>query len=79
MRTPRTSAASSPGSSEQAWSGPGRPRSRVKCFSIRQAPRAAAASETSMPGVWSEKPTGLPKAEASVAMALRLASRGGAG
>ena len=42
--------------------GPGRPYgpapakllSRVKCFSITLAPRAAAAMATAIPGVWSE-------------------------
>ena len=53
LRTAFTIAASSAGSSDAAWSGPAADLSRVKCFSIIVAPRAVAATGTSMPAVWS--------------------------
>ena len=53
-RMPRTMAANSCGSAEARWSGPGRALSRVRCFSIRAAPRATAASAASTPWLWSE-------------------------
>ncbi len=74
---PRTSAASSSGSSENAESGPPSARRRVKCFSIMQAPSATAAIATSMPSVWSDSPTGQPNSDASTGNApqVRLSDR----
>ena len=53
-RMPRTIAPNSAGSSEAAWSGPGSVRSSVRCFSMIVAPRLTAASDASMPRLWSE-------------------------
>src|SRR3989344_7491512 len=49
-----TVALNSCGSEEAWWSGPGRFLSRVKCFSMTQAPRVTAMMETWWPSVWSE-------------------------
>ncbi len=58
---------------------PGRPRSRVRCFSMIAAPSAVAATGSSMPGVWSDQPVGSPNASRIVAIAARFASAGAAG
>ncbi len=76
---PATIAFSSPGSRAKGWSGPSIVRSRVKCFSTKAAPSAAAAIGTAIPMVWSERPTGTPNAARIVAIARRLARSGGAG
>ena len=70
---------SSAGSSENAESTPPSARSRVTCFSIRQAPNATAAIGTPMPSVWSLSPIGSPSVSASTGMRRRLVCSGGAG
>ena len=51
----------------------------MKCFSTNAAPSAAAAIGTAIPVVWSDRPTGTPKAPRIVAIARRFARSGGAG
>lgn len=54
------------------WSGPGSRRSSVKCFSMTQAPLPTAAAGMAILRVWSEKPTGRPKAAVIVSIMRRL-------
>ena len=51
----------------------------MKCFSTNAAPSAAAAIGDRDAGVWSESPTGTPKASRIVAIARRLIRSTGAG
>jgi hypothetical protein len=71
--------ASSAGSRENDESTPPSDRSRVTCFSTHTAPIATAAIATPTPRVWSDRPTGTPKASRSTAMLARRASAGSAG
>ena len=54
FRIPSTKFLNSLGSNDALWSGPSKSLSKVKCFSITLAPIATAASEISIPLVWSE-------------------------
>ena len=67
-----TYVASASGSREAAWSGPGRVRSVVTCFSSTEAPSATAPRALVSPVVWSDQPTGRPWAAPSAGMARRL-------
>ena len=58
--TAATYVASASGSREAAWSGPGRVRSVVTCFSSTDAPSATAPRALVSPVVWSDQPTGRP-------------------
>ena len=51
LRAAFTNSASSPGDSENQWSGPGRSWSSVQCFSIKHAPRATDNAAASVPSV----------------------------
>ena len=72
VRIADTMRVSSSGSSDARWSGPGSVRSSVRCFSTIVAPRAAAAIGTTMPGLWSDRPTARPNRFANVSSARRL-------
>ena len=78
-RTAATSARSSSGSIANGWSGPSIERDSVKCFSSKSMPSAAAPVGTAMPCVWSDRPTGTPKAARSVAIERRFMICGGDG
>ena len=54
-------------------------RSRVRCFSTMAAPARPRRQRSSIPGVWSDQPTGTPNARRMVSIARRFASRGAAG
>ena len=59
------------GFAEMAWSQPSISWSRVKCFSMTQAPSAIAASGMEVPRLWSLKPTGTSNASRSVSIFRR--------
>ena len=79
VRTASTIALNSCGSSENALSGPGMDRDKVRCFSMMQAPNATAATGTAIPIVWSDSPAGTPKRRDISGIVRKFISSGGAG
>src|ERR1700678_58623 len=79
VRTASTIVLNSSGSRENALSGPGTERDRVKCFSIRHAPKATAATGAVIPIVWSDNPTGTPNSRAISGIVRKFISDGDAG
>ncbi|MBA7580517.1 hypothetical protein ES708_22409 [subsurface metagenome] len=74
-----TIALNSLGSKEKVASGPPNDLSKVKCFSIIEAPKATDAIGTDIPKVWSDNPTTVLKVSAKLGMVRKFTSSKGVG